>query len=101
VIVLRLPHLVLADVGDDNGFAAGFLPKVVDDVSGVEMPVVGQTLNVKYSGIALEFGDVTNPCAVVAGYDVRRKLFKTSRASPTRAASTLTFLLISARSISM
>src|SRR6202012_4858917 len=47
LVVLGLPHLVLADVGDDDGLfgAAGglsFAPDVVDDVGGVEVAVVGE-----------------------------------------------------------
>ncbi len=55
VVILRFPHLVLADVGDDDGFAAGFFPEIVDDVRGVEMAGVRKALNVANGGIALAF----------------------------------------------
>ena len=53
--VLRLPHLVLAYVGDDDGVveAAGGLrlaPDVVDDVRGVEVAVVGEVDDVADGG---------------------------------------------------
>ena len=35
--VLRLPHLVLAHVGDDDRVAAGDAPHIVHHVRGVEM----------------------------------------------------------------
>src|SRR5579859_2268656 len=53
MVILRFPHLVLADVGDHNGFAACFFPEVVDDVRGVKMAVVGKALDVAHGGIAL------------------------------------------------
>src|SRR5579859_230047 len=46
MVILRFPHLVLADVGDHNGFAACFFPEIVDDVRGVKMAVVGKALDV-------------------------------------------------------
>ena len=42
VVILRLPHLVLAHVGDDDGFAVCFLPQIIDDVRGIEWPVSGR-----------------------------------------------------------
>ena len=54
LVVLRLPHLVLADVGDDDRLALGDAPDVVDDVRGVEVAVVGQVLDVADRGVALE-----------------------------------------------
>ena len=54
--VLRLPHLVLADVGDDDGLVASgglrFAPDVVDDVRGVEVAVVGKVDDVADGGVA-------------------------------------------------
>ena len=40
LVVLGLPHLVLADVGDDERLALGDAPEVVDDVRGEEAAVV-------------------------------------------------------------
>src|SRR6185503_2718592 len=37
LVVLRFPHLVLADVGDDERLAFGETPDVVDHVRGVEV----------------------------------------------------------------
>src|SRR6267142_912737 len=76
MIVLRFPHLVLAHVGDDDGFPARLFPEIVDDVRGVEMAGVRQALNVADGGIALEFRDMANPSAVVARNDVRREFFE-------------------------
>src|SRR5438552_3284532 len=76
MVILRFPHLMLANVGDDNGIAARLFPDIVDDVRGVEVPVVRQALNIAYRRIALQFSDMTNPRAVVAGLNVRRKSFE-------------------------
>ena len=46
VVILRFPHLVLADVGDDDSLTSGFFPKVVDDMSSIEVPTIRQALNV-------------------------------------------------------
>ena len=54
LVVLRFPHLVLADVGDDDRLALGEAPDVVDHVRRVQMPVVGQALDVADGGVALE-----------------------------------------------
>ena len=55
LVILRFPHLVLADVGDDYRVAvARFVPQIVDHVRGVEMAVVGQILNIADGGIALQ-----------------------------------------------
>jgi hypothetical protein len=65
LVVLRLPHLVLADVGDDDGLGQalggeGLGPDVVDDVRGVEVAVVGEVDDVA-DGLgafhAVDFGD--------------------------------------------
>src|SRR5208283_487692 len=64
--VLRLPHLVLADVGDDDGLGEaagglGFAPDVVDDVRGVEVAVVGEVDDVADAGVALHGCDLAEP----------------------------------------
>ena len=53
--VLGLPHLVLADICNDDGFffaagGDGFAPDVVDDVGGVEVAVVGEVDDVADAG---------------------------------------------------
>ncbi len=40
LVVLRLPHLVLPDVGDDERAPVGGAPQLVDDVRGVQPAVV-------------------------------------------------------------
>jgi hypothetical protein len=65
LVVLRLPHLVLADVGDDHGVAVGLAPQIVDDVRRVEVPVVGQVLDVADGGIALELRDAAEPLGML------------------------------------
>src|SRR5579859_2073437 len=76
MVILRFPHLVLADVGDDDGLAIGFLPQIVDDVSGVEVAVVRKSLDVADGGIALEFADVAKPVAALAMFKAREKLLQ-------------------------
>jgi hypothetical protein len=52
-VVLGLPHLVLAHVGDDDGVALlREAPDVVDDVRGVEVAAVGQVLDVAHGRVA-------------------------------------------------
>ena len=53
VEILRLPHLVLAHVGDDDGVAAGDAPQVVHHVRRVEVAGVGQILDVAHGNRAL------------------------------------------------
>ena len=102
LVVLGFPHLVLADVGDDDGVAVARLaPEIVDDVRGVEVAVVGQVLNVADRGVALQLVDEVEPLAAVDWTSAwGSNSSRTSRRSPTRATSTFTFLLISAGSIS-
>ena len=76
LVVLRLPHLVLADVGDDDGLALGGAPDVVDDVRGVEVAVVGQVLDVADRGVALEIVDVADPLRAVARLDARQQVLE-------------------------
>ena len=62
-VVLRLPHLVLAYVGDDDGLVEaagglGFGPDVVDDVRGVEVAEVGEVDDVADAGVAFKLGDL-------------------------------------------
>src|SRR5262249_24115883 len=76
VIILRLPHLMLADVGNDDGFAACFLPKIVDDMGSVKMAVVGKSLNVSDGGVALELAEVGDPVGAFEMFDVREQLFE-------------------------
>src|SRR5437879_1907068 len=67
-VILRFPHLVLADVGYNHGVSvASFAPQIVDDVRRVKMPVVGKFLNVAYGGIALQPVDRIQPLAVIHG----------------------------------
>src|SRR5271156_5549754 len=76
MVILRFPHLVLADVSDDDRFSASFLPEIVDYVRGVEMPIVWQALNVAHRGVALQFLDMREPRAAVWIRDVRSQLLK-------------------------
>ncbi len=100
MVVLRRPHLVLSDVGDNQGVALGGAPQIVDHVGGVEMTVVGQVLDVAHGRIAAVFVDARQPVGAVLGLQVRQELLQVRRRSPIRARSTLTFLLISEASIS-
>ena len=76
VVVLRLPHLVLADVGDDDRAALGGAPEVVDDVRRVQVAVVGQVLDVAHRGVALELVDVAQPGAALARRDARQQVLE-------------------------
>jgi len=67
----------------------------------VKMPAVGQILDVAHSGIALQLVDGVQPFTAIDGFNLRINSSNTSRKSPTSGTSTLTFLLISAGSISM
>ena len=69
LVVLGLPHLVLADVGDDDGLlgaagGVGLAPDVVDDVGGVEVAVVGQVDDVADGGVAFHGVDLAEPAGV-------------------------------------
>ena len=76
LVVLRLPHLVLADVGDDDGLAFGGAPQVVDDVGGVEVAEIGKVLDVANGGVALQDVDGVNPGGVFARSDLRQEGFQ-------------------------
>ncbi len=76
VEVLRLPHLVLAHVGDDDGVAAGDAPEVVHDVRGVEVAGVGKVLDVADGGCALAGVDGLEPCGTVAAGDAGQQLLE-------------------------
>ena len=65
LVVLRRPHLVLADVGDDDGAAVGRLPDVVDDVRRAEPAIVGQVLDVAHRRTAGELADARDPGIVL------------------------------------
>src|SRR5256884_8991960 len=75
MVILRFPHLVLAHIGDHDGFAVRFFPQVVDHVRGVEMACVRQALNVTDCRITLNFIDMADPGAVIARLDVRSEMF--------------------------
>ena len=62
-VVLGFPHLVLAHVGDDDGLAAGEPPNVMNDMSGVQLPVARHRLNVADGRPALLFLDPVQPLA--------------------------------------
>ena len=68
-VVLRFPHLVLADVGDDERVAGGRAPEIVHHVRGIEVAVVGQVLDVANGGVALRFVDPAPPGAAIAARD--------------------------------
>src|SRR5271168_330372 len=89
MVILRFPHLVLADVSDDDRFSASFLPEIVDYVRGVEMPIVWQALNVAHRGVALQLLDMREPRAAVWIRDVRSQLLKVDAALIGDARETL------------
>ncbi len=81
LVVLGLPHLVLADVGDDDGLvcsASGLslAPDVVDDVRGVEVAVVGEIDDVANGGVALLGVDLAEPTGVGVLWQQREEEFE-------------------------
>ena len=76
MVVLRFPHLVLADVGHDDGVAVGGAPEIVDDVRRVQMAAVGQVLDVANGRIPLELLDVRDPLAAIARLHARHQHFE-------------------------
>ena len=80
VVVLRLPHLVLAHVGDHDGVAAGDAPDVVDDVRRVEVAGVGQVLDVAHGHLALAGFDGLDPRRAVAAANARQQQLRAPRA---------------------
>ena len=51
MVVLRLPHLVLPDVGHDHGVAVpGGAPEIVDHMRGIEVSVIRQELQTFIAG---------------------------------------------------
>ena len=101
-VVLGLPHLVLADVGDDDGSAAGELPQVVDDVGGLEHGRLEHLVEEsRAADLVAPAVDAFDPVAVLDGpsaIDVRA--FEGCLRSPTMPTSTWTFLSISEGSMS-
>ena len=75
-VVLGFPHLVLAYVGGDDGFALGDAPEVVHDVCGVEVAVVGQVADVADGGGAFAGFDGVEPGGAVAAGEQRQELFE-------------------------
>jgi hypothetical protein len=57
LVVLRLPHLMLADVGHDERLALGDAPEIVHDVRGEEAVGVRHRLDVAHGRVALELVD--------------------------------------------
>ena len=62
VVILGLPHLVLADIGDDDRVTPlRGAPEIVDDMRGVEVTIVGKNLNVADRRLAFVAGDALLP----------------------------------------
>ena len=77
LVVLRLPHLVLANVGDDDGLAVGRVPQIVHHVRGVEVSGVGQILDVAHRALALHRIHLAQPCGfAIARREVRQQGFE-------------------------
>src|SRR6202034_1429205 len=76
VVVLRLPHLMLAYVGGDDRAALGDAPEVVHDMGSVEVSVVGKIAYVADGGSALAGGDGVEPRRAVSAREQRQKLFE-------------------------
>ncbi len=102
LVVLRFPHLVLADVGHDEGLALRDAPEVVHHVRGVQVARrVRHRLDVADRRVALQLVDLLDPrLAVATAHDGHRACASVSATSPMSGTSTRTFLLISAGSSS-
>jgi hypothetical protein len=67
LVVLGLPHLVLADVGHDERPALGDAPQIVHHVGGEEPPGGRrESLDVPHRGVSLELVDARDPRLAVA-----------------------------------
>ena len=73
LVVLGLPHLVLADVGDDQRTALGEPPQIVEHVGGEQPAVVRHVLDIAHGGVALELGDPAQPRGALAAADQRQQ----------------------------
>src|SRR5579863_1383458 len=67
---------MLADVGNNDGVAAGDAPKIVHYVGGVQVAGVGQILDVADRGCALGRFNGLEPGGAVASGHTRQKLFQ-------------------------
>ena len=63
-VILGLPHLVLADIGDDDRLALGQPAQIMDHVRGIQPITGGYHLDIPVRGLALEPLDVLPPGAV-------------------------------------
>ena len=62
---------MLADVGDDDGFAFGGLPDVVDDMRRAQLAIVWQFLDATDRGTARQVADPRDPRVVPLGLHLR------------------------------
>src|ERR1039458_4810051 len=73
LVVLRFPHLVLANIGHDHGVTASSLPpKIVDDMRGVEMTAIRQVLNIADRGVTFQPIDKAHPLTAINGLNSRQ-----------------------------
>ncbi len=54
-VILRFPHLVLAHIRNNDRISTRLAPEVIHDVSGIEMAIVRQVLNVAHRRVAFQF----------------------------------------------
>ena len=64
-VVLRLPHLMLPDVGDDERASVCQTRQIVHDVRGVQMALVRQVFDVADGGVAFAGVDVRQPVTAI------------------------------------
>ena len=76
MVVLRLPHLVLAHVGDDQRSSLGLAPQIVYHMRGVEMATVRQILNIAHRRVTLQVADVVIPFAAIGRVRSRKQIFE-------------------------
>ena len=79
VVVLRLPHLVLPDIGHHDRLALGHAPDIIDDMRGVEVPTIRHVLDVAHRRIALHLPDGGHPIGAVPALHPRSQVGQHTR----------------------
>ena len=102
LVVLRLPHLVLAYVGRDHRLRQRSVPEIVDHMRSVEMAIVWRVLDVEDGRIAFHAVDGAAAIRAPSRVRIRSKSWSGAEArSPINDTCTATFLLISEGSMSI
>ena len=95
LVVLGLPHLVLAHVGAHDRMARGGPPDVGHHVGGQKLALVGLVQDVAAARVLAPDIDLLQPLLVAHGLDHLVEATMPARRSPRMGASTATFFPIS------